>query len=222
MSMLENWNSRGGGACPKTGRPLAPGGRYRWVRWVLPIAGLVSLVWFLVRVIPKPSRATYPCQRLAFPLASSFVAWVLGLGVSWAAFHRARRHFAMTRLAAGIGCLCAGVAAVWLLIAGGQGPAVGDVPTPNAPLGVARGVQPGRVVWVHDPNATDWAGYSSPEHWYDDAHTDPVVVSRMMSQAVRRLAGQSTDATPGTPCFGTSTARAASATSGTSAVRRSP
>ena len=27
-------------------------------------------------MIPKPSRATYPCQRAAFPVASAFVLWV--------------------------------------------------------------------------------------------------------------------------------------------------
>jgi hypothetical protein len=30
-------------------------------------AGLLALAWFLIRVLPKPSRATYPCQRAAFP-----------------------------------------------------------------------------------------------------------------------------------------------------------
>ena|ERR1035438_4696976 len=36
------------------------------------------LAWFLLRVIPKPSRATYPCQRAAFPIASAFVLWLSG------------------------------------------------------------------------------------------------------------------------------------------------
>ena len=48
--------------------------------------GFLSLLWFLVRVIPKPSRAAYPCQRAAFPLASSFVVWVaalLGSAFAW-------------------------------------------------------------------------------------------------------------------------------------------
>jgi hypothetical protein len=40
---------------------------------------LLSLLWFLVRVIPKPNRAAYPCQRVWFPVASSFVLWVLAL-----------------------------------------------------------------------------------------------------------------------------------------------
>lgn len=29
-------------------------------RIIIILIGLFSLVWFLVRVIPKPSRATYP------------------------------------------------------------------------------------------------------------------------------------------------------------------
>jgi hypothetical protein len=27
------------------------------------VMGIASLIWFLVRVIPKPSRATYPCMN---------------------------------------------------------------------------------------------------------------------------------------------------------------
>jgi hypothetical protein len=44
--------------------------------------GLGALIWFLIRVIPKPSRATYPCQRAAFPVASAFVIWLTGFTAS--------------------------------------------------------------------------------------------------------------------------------------------
>jgi hypothetical protein len=27
-----------------------------------------------------------------------------------------------------------------------------------APIGEGKGIHPGRVVWVHDPNATNWKG----------------------------------------------------------------
>jgi len=70
--------------------------------WIFPIAGLVSLIWFLVRVIPKPSRATYPCQRLAFPLASGFVAWLVGLGASAVAFRKAKLNFARRHYVVGL------------------------------------------------------------------------------------------------------------------------
>lgn len=42
------------------------------------VSGIASLVWFLLRVIPKPSRAFYPCQRASFPIATSFVIWLIG------------------------------------------------------------------------------------------------------------------------------------------------
>lgn len=53
----------------------------RWRRWLFPIAGALSLLWFLIRVLPKPIRATYPCQRAAFPMAAAFVVWLLALWV---------------------------------------------------------------------------------------------------------------------------------------------
>ncbi len=62
--------------CPKTGRVLRSGRGVNWAAWGFSALGFLSLLWFLVRVIPKPSRAAYPCQRAAFPLASSFVVWV--------------------------------------------------------------------------------------------------------------------------------------------------
>ena len=39
--------------------------------------GLFSTIWFLVRVIPKPSRANYPCMQTAAPLMSAFVMYLL-------------------------------------------------------------------------------------------------------------------------------------------------
>lgn len=42
------------------------------------VIGIVSLLWFLFRVVPKPSRASYPCMQTAFPIASSFVLWLIG------------------------------------------------------------------------------------------------------------------------------------------------
>ncbi len=42
------------------------------------LIGFLALLWFLIRVIPKPHRASYPCQRAAFPIASAFVIWISG------------------------------------------------------------------------------------------------------------------------------------------------
>lgn len=55
------------------------------------VSGIGATLWFLIRVIPKPSRATYPCQRAAFPVASAFVIWLSGLIASSVLFRKSRR-----------------------------------------------------------------------------------------------------------------------------------
>lgn len=45
----------------------------------LVLIGFFAFAWFLVRVIPKPSRVTYPCQRAAFPVATGFLIWLIGI-----------------------------------------------------------------------------------------------------------------------------------------------
>ena len=62
-------------------------------RLVLIAIGFAALVWFLIRVIPKPSRAAYPCQQAAFPFASAFVIWLTGILTSSFAFVKARHKW---------------------------------------------------------------------------------------------------------------------------------
>jgi uncharacterized repeat protein (TIGR01451 family) len=166
-----------------------------WVKpAVFPFLGLVSLLWFLVRVVPKPSRASYPCQRVAAPMASSFVLWLLGVSSAAMAFRRAREQFRKARLLMGI--LCIGLAAAGIAWALGsmEAPARAAYPPhpANEPIGVAQGLYPGRVVWVHDPAVTDWAGPDSSELWYE--HVDQAVAERMVSQALRGYTSTSSDA----------------------------
>jgi len=69
----------------------------------------------------------------------------------------------------------------------------GFTPTdkPNSPMGVARGINPGRVVWAHDPAATDWDGKA--DHWWDDTHANQKAVDEMMSRALLALTGEKTE-----------------------------
>ena len=62
----------------------------------------------------------------------------------------------------------------------------------NAPIGLARGLNPGRVAWARDPAATNWDG-TSGYYWTDD-HTNQGVVGQMMGKAVRWLTSEATDA----------------------------
>ena len=83
--------------CPKENESIERRRPRCWVKWLFPLSGLLALIWFLVRVIPKPSRATYPCQRMAFPMASGFVIWLAGAIASIAAVRKAKRSFAQSR-----------------------------------------------------------------------------------------------------------------------------
>jgi uncharacterized protein (DUF362 family) len=166
---------------------------HRRLRWLIPITGLLSLAWFLLRVIPKPSRAKYPCQRAAFPLAWGFVVWLLGPLASVAAWKKGKAHFAERRRRIALACVAISMAAMWLVVIGGGDKLVlADTKSANSPIGVAQGTNPGRVVWVHDPAATDWEG-PGDGHWWQSPHTDQAVVNRMLSRSIRELTGESRD-----------------------------
>lgn len=181
---------------PKNGRRIKPGRERRWPLWLLPLVGLVSLLWFLIRVIPKPSRAAYPCQRAAFPLASGFVVWLTGIVVSSLAYRKARRLAGRARYVAAGLFAAAAVAAIWwsISITADTGARAAFVPIdpPNSPIGVGKGIYPGRVVWVHDPSATTWDGVTGS--WWEDRNLDQQTVDNMVSRALRTLAGEDEDA----------------------------
>lgn len=184
--------------CPRTGKHFfSPSGP--WCLWLLPIVGLVSLIWFLVRVVPKPSRAMYPCQRVAAPLASGFVIWLMGTFVSALAFRKARHLLVRSRLVLATICLLVGLGGAWLAVTNiEEAPAVAADPAfvpsdaPLTPVGEGKGIHPGRVVWVRDTDATSWNG-SSSTRWHYDSNTDQTVVNEMVSRAICQLAGASSE-----------------------------
>jgi Domain of unknown function (DUF362) len=73
----------------------------------------------------------------------------------------------------------------------------------NVPVGVARGIFPGRVVWARDPAATKWAGNwrQDSDQWWTDANTDQARVDAMVSAVLRRLTGAETDEAAWTGIF---------------------
>lgn len=129
------------------------------------------------------------------PLAAGFLAWLAAVGVWLAARRKAVRFFA--RLQPGRAAVCLGVAGAALLLV--LQPFIGSrlqatTPVTHEALGAAQGEHPGRVVWVHAPDATDWAGPESEQPWYDDVCTNPAVVDAMMAAGIRSLAGKPTEA----------------------------
>ncbi len=62
----------------------------------------------------------------------------------------------------------------------------------NQPIGVAKGLHPGRVVWAHDPRATNWQG-PGQGHWWESDHTNQAVVDSMMSGVIQQLGGKASN-----------------------------
>ncbi|MFC1783845.1 DUF362 domain-containing protein [Planctomycetota bacterium] len=161
----------------------------------MPALGLGAFLWFLIRVVPKPSRAAYPCQRVAFPLASGFLVWLLGCLGATLAFRKARHHLYHTRYLLGGLCVVAAILSVWFSLSILGDPATGSfVPSEGAnnPMGVAKGIYPGRVVWSHNALATSWNGIDG--YWWEDAHSDQYVVDMMLSKTLCELTGEDSDA----------------------------
>jgi hypothetical protein len=165
------------------------------------LIGAASLAWFLLRVIPKPSRAAYPCQRAAFPLASSFLIWLTGIFVSAGLIRKSRQYWMNARYGWAILFILAGLGSgAWFYLylpavearAEDPEPAFVPVDGPNTPIGTGRGIFPGRVVWKHDPEATSWDGTS--DFWWSEENTDQERVRAMLSESLRWLTEADTDA----------------------------
>jgi gluconolactonase len=164
------------------------------VFWLLPVTGLAALVWFLIRVIPKPSRALYPCQRVAFPIASGFVVWLISLAGAITAFKKGRNLLKQSRLLLACGCLMVAVGlGMAAIINMPEKQVLAGQQNSLSPIGEAKGIFPGRVVWVHNPDATDWQGPGN-DHWWEKGHTNQAVVEKMLSQSIQAVAGETTDA----------------------------
>ena len=183
--------------CPKSGKVVGLRRPEGWRRIFIPLIGFAALVWFLVRVVPKPSRAAYPCQRVAMPLASGFVLWLAGMAGATVAFGKARNRFQQARFATGALAVVVAVVGVGWGVLTLQAPAAAETVAytahpANQPIGVAKGLAPGRVVWVHDPDLTDWAGPGTGERWWQ--HVSQSVANQVMSQALRSYANTTSDA----------------------------
>ena len=157
--------------------------------------GVVSTLWFLIRVIPKPTRAAYPCMRFAAPVMSGFVVYLLSLGGMAVLLRKARRNFLRARYwTAGSLVIAATVVLGVFVVQNSLDSAAMDLAAtgpddgPNQPMGIGNGVNPGRVVWVWDPKATNADNINAFEH-YKPENTNQGVVNRMVVDGITSLAG---------------------------------
>ncbi|MHB8065684.1 MAG: hypothetical protein ACYDG2_24210, partial [Ruminiclostridium sp.] len=179
--------------CPKSKKVVGFNFKSRLLWLLFPIIGLLALVWFLIRVVPKPSRASYPCQQAAAPIAASFVLWIAGGLGSALFFKKAGKKIRQSKYASAGVLVALGLVVIitWsfhmfpLSIS-----AYSFKDGPNQPIGQGRGVFPGRVSWVHDPASTS---FNLNGNWWDDSYNDQDALDTMVSSAIRNVSGKAND-----------------------------
>ena len=162
--------------------------------------GTGSVIWFLIRVIPKPSRATYPCMRASYPLMSAFVIYIAGMVSSIFIFRKNLAKYAMAI------ALCV---SAFFAFKSNNNETIATEPfilkpysyytdQANQPIGEAKGIFPGRVVWVHNPNLTNenithvynTKNLNSSDVWYMDKNCSQEISDSMLVSAIRRISGK--------------------------------
>jgi hypothetical protein len=164
------------------------------------ILGIGSTVWFLIRVIPKPSRAGYPCMRAAAPLMSGFVIYLLALGGSVLLFKRTWSKIKQAQYLAAsvtfIGFVLVVLAVNFKDVKQAYATANlvnGELPDGvNNPMGVGFGIFPGRVVWEWNTAATNekCLNTSLTDCFFTAKNNNQDTINRMLNNSIKKLSGK--------------------------------
>ena len=162
-------------------------------------AGITSTIWFLVRVIPKPTRASYPCMRTAAPVMSGFVIYLVGLWGSAFALKHLRKSFALRRYVHGFSFLLMFTVFLAITTTGDIKPSFATTTLitdpsdgPNQPIGTAQGIIPGRVTWAYDRASTDsLCTNGEGDRYFMPGNYDQPVIDSMIRKSVLSLTGAS-------------------------------
>ena len=185
--------------CPKTGRPVKA-----LKKWIIPVFSILSLIWILIRVIPKPQRAAYPCMKVAIPFASTYILYIGGLLTSVVVFKKALRKLYESKfLLAGL-LLLIGLAFSLLTLFVNKKVLYAnetvsynfeDPLGPNNPIGEAKGLLPGRVVWIHNPDATNenCTPWEYGDGYFLDKNANQDLVDKMLSTAIIKVTEETSE-----------------------------
>jgi len=150
---------------------------------------VLATVWFLVRVIPKPSRAVYPCMQVAAPMMSGFVIWILAFSGAAFAFQKAKlKLFEARYLAAGLFLIVGIVSTSVFMVRSAKETKAENLKVwykPNIPLGEAKGMFPGRVSWGHNPKIASWDEKTGM--WWEDRFNNQAETDQLFSQTLFSL-----------------------------------
>lgn len=162
------------------------------------LAGIACLIWFIIRVLPKPDRIRYPCQQIASSLALGYITF---WAVLWSGVFVGLRLW-IKRVKYKTATVIPVLLIIGVLIFSASSNVYADIfinekktieswtPAAKNPIGVPTGANPGRVVWVWDADATEenLTGY-----WWFIENNNQYVLDNMVSEGVQNLAGSDND-----------------------------
>lgn len=175
------------------------------------VLGILSTIWFLIRVIPKPSRAHYPCMKAAAPFMSGFFIYLLTLGTSVFAFRKFRQKLYQSRYSVALGLLLLSIVSAGVYFIYDAQPSKAAILSNSAPpegvnnpMGIAYGIKPGRVVWSWDSDATNayclnnWVynsttGVFDTSFYFSPENNDTNVINNLVSKAIINTVGAKTE-----------------------------
>lgn len=151
------------------------------------VVGIASLIWFLIRSGLAPHRSQYPCQQASRNIASVYIAYWSGLFVAIGLW--------MKRLKTEISPLSSAIFATFIISGIFSVSILNDNvpkwdPVCREPIGTPVGINPGRVVWVWNPDATEseLKGY-----WWEEVNNNLTVIEKMFSDGLKALTGKESD-----------------------------
>lgn len=164
------------------------------------LLGIISTIWFLIRVIPKPARAGYPCMRVAAPFMSGMIVYLLAVGGITALARRTGRKIINVRYTSTFLLMLGVIVTMAITPSDNSNNYFQDMPVksgpddgPNQPFGKPMGVIPGRVVWIWNPDATNekcTTNFDSQDWFWKPENTNEKVVGSMFRNALNKLSGK--------------------------------
>jgi len=146
----------------------------------------VAVFWFLIRVLPKPSRITYPCQRATLSLLFAKVAIVMSSATSIVTGLFKRKGIKIVCFCMLVGTIIAEPVELMYYQTRYSVLGLGNKNLTLANISVGFPVN--RVVRVHGGSATNW-DFSTGYYWQ---YVDQSVVDQMVEEGVKALTGAST------------------------------
>ncbi len=169
--------------------------------------GIVSTLWFLIRVIPKPSRASYPCMQATAPYMSAFVLWLTGFGGAIFSAKKVQFHWSRSQYFLAFLFLIS-TTSFFILFQYSNQRTAGAAPfkihnqyfPANEPIGTAQGIFLGRVSWFWNPYATNELCTNTSNNngvidtgddaWFMAKNNNSAILDTMIIESLKTISGE--------------------------------